>query len=51
MTGEVFERIEELVNELLARPASAQERIRRFADTVATEIAQTRGLAATWCSN
>ena len=45
MTSEVFERIEELVNELLARPASAQERIRRFADTVATEIAQTRGLA------
>ena len=45
MTGEVFERIEELVNEQLARPASAQDRIRRFADAVATEIEQTRGLA------
>jgi AcrR family transcriptional regulator len=45
MTSEVFERIEELVNELLARPASAQDRIGRFADAVATEIEQTRGLA------
>lgn len=45
MTGEVFERIEELVNEQLAQPASAQDRIRRFADAVATEIEQTRGLA------
>ena len=45
MTSEVFERIEELVNELLARPATAQDRIGRFADAVATAIEQTRGLA------
>jgi len=45
MTGEVFERLEELVNEQLARPASAQQRIRGFTDAVATEIEQARGLA------
>lgn len=45
MTGEVFERIEELVNEQLARPVSAQERIRGFTDAVATEIERARGLA------
>jgi AcrR family transcriptional regulator len=45
MTGEVFDRLQELVNQQLERPVSAQERIRGFADNVASEIEQARGLA------
>jgi AcrR family transcriptional regulator len=45
MTGEVFDRLEALINEQLARPVSAQERIAGFAASVASEVAQARGLA------
>jgi len=45
MTGEVFERLESLIDEQLARRATAQERIRAFADEAASQIEQSRSLA------
>jgi AcrR family transcriptional regulator len=45
MTGEVSERLHALLAEQLERSASAQERIRGFADTAARELEQSRGLA------
>jgi AcrR family transcriptional regulator len=45
MTGEVSDHLQTLVDQQLKRPASTQERILGFADSVATEIAQARGLA------
>jgi AcrR family transcriptional regulator len=47
MTGEVFDRLQSLTDEQLARPASAQARILGFADGAATEVAQSRQLAHT----
>lgn len=45
MTGEVFDRLADLVAEQLARPVPVQERIAGFAASVASEVAQARGLA------
>jgi AcrR family transcriptional regulator len=45
MTAEVFEHLEALVNEQLAAPGSARDRISAFASRVATEILKTRTLA------
>jgi AcrR family transcriptional regulator len=45
MTGEVFDALSAILDEQLARPASAQERITGFADRAATELEQSRGLA------
>jgi AcrR family transcriptional regulator len=45
MTAEVFEELERLVDEQLARPVSAQERISAFADRVAEEVLKVRDLA------
>lgn len=45
MTGEVAEHLRALIGEQLARRASAQERIRGFAERVADEVGAARGLA------
>jgi AcrR family transcriptional regulator len=45
MTSEVSEHLQGLVDRQLRRPASTQERILGFADSVATDVAETRGLA------
>jgi AcrR family transcriptional regulator len=45
MTSEVSEHLQALVDCQLDRPVSAQERILGFADGVATEVAEARGLA------
>ncbi|MBW2551799.1 MAG: hypothetical protein JRE73_13780 [Deltaproteobacteria bacterium] len=45
MTGEIAEHLQALVNQELERPASAQERIRGFADAVGNDIASAEGLA------
>jgi AcrR family transcriptional regulator len=45
MTSEVSERLQTLLDEQLERAASAQERIRGFADAAARELEQSRGLA------
>lgn len=45
MTGEIAEHLQVLVDQQLERPVSAQERIRGFADAVASDIATAEGLA------
>lgn len=45
MTGEVFARLQALVERWLLSPGSAQERIARFADHAASEIEEARTLA------
>lgn len=45
MTGEVAEHLRALIGEQLARRATAQERIRGFAERVAAEVGAARGLA------
>lgn len=45
MTSEVSEHLLALVDGQLKRPVSAQERILGFADAVATDVAEARGLA------
>ncbi len=45
MTGEVVGRLNEFIEEQLARPVSAQERITGFTDRTTSEIAQARSLA------
>jgi AcrR family transcriptional regulator len=45
MTAEVFEHLEALVNEQLSAPGSARDRIGAFAERVAAEILERRGLA------
>jgi len=45
MTGEVAEHLQALVDQELERPVSTQERIRGFADAVASDIAGAQGLA------
>ncbi|MFQ5417214.1 MAG: TetR/AcrR family transcriptional regulator [Myxococcota bacterium] len=45
MTSEVSDHLHALVDRQLERSASTQERVRGFADSVATDIAEARGLA------
>lgn len=45
MTSEVSEHLQALVDRQLKRPVSAQERILGFADAVASDVAEARGLA------
>jgi AcrR family transcriptional regulator len=45
MTGEVFAHLQALVEQQLARSASAQDRILRLAEYAAEEIGNTKGLA------
>jgi len=45
MTSEVGEHLQTLVDQQLERPATTQERILGFADSVATNVAEARGLA------
>ena len=45
MTDEVADHLLAIASEQLARPASAQQRICGFAERVATEVGQARGLA------
>lgn len=45
MTSEVSDHLQTLVDRQLKRDASTQERILGFADSVATDVAETRGLA------
>lgn len=45
MTAEVFDRLQTLIDESLLPPAPTEERIARFADRAAREIAAARGLA------
>jgi AcrR family transcriptional regulator len=45
MTGEVFERIERIVQEQLSQPGSVEERLAGFADRCARELGQWKGLA------
>ena len=45
MTSEVSQHLEALIGQQLGRRASAQERILGFADSVASEVARTQGLA------
>jgi AcrR family transcriptional regulator len=45
LTSEVSDHLHGMVDEQLARPVSALERITGFADSVATQLRQTRGLA------
>jgi len=45
MTGEVFERIEVIVQEQLSEPGSVEERLAGFADRCARELGQWKGLA------
>lgn len=45
MTSEVSEHLQALVDRQLERAASTQERILGFADSVATDVAEARGLA------
>jgi AcrR family transcriptional regulator len=47
MTSEVFDRIQALLDQQLARPGSAQARIEGFAESAATEVAQAGSLART----
>lgn len=44
MTSEVSDRLQAIIDQQLAGPASAQERITGFADCAANEIEQARGL-------
>ncbi len=44
-TSEVSDHLHGMLDEQLARPVSALERIAGFADSVATQLSQTRGLA------
>ena len=45
MTSEVSEHLQALVDQQLKRPVSAQDRILGFADAVASDVAEARGLA------
>jgi AcrR family transcriptional regulator len=45
MTSEVSEHLQALVDRQLSRPVSAQDRILGFADAVASDVAEARGLA------
>jgi AcrR family transcriptional regulator len=45
LTSEVFDHLQSLIDQQLARSVSAQERIAGFADSVANDVEQSRGLA------